>query len=135
MYTLHFLFFYAVFKKTGDLEAIRTMNEINLVILKSPFILLFFFSSLIAFILFLKNLILYKLISKEGFSSLIFLVGMFLCTAVKNVPLNKKLADFDFTDTSCRPGIEWNDYYKNWIKWNHIRTVSCFLSMVLLIIK
>jgi len=122
-------------KKTGDLEAIRTMNEINLVILKSPFILLFFFSSLIAFILFLKNLILYKLISKEGFSSLIFLVGMFLCTAVKNVPLNKKLADFDFTDTSCRPGIEWNDYYKNWIKWNHIRTVSCFLSMVLLIIK
>jgi uncharacterized membrane protein len=55
--------------------------------------------------------------------------------AWKNVPLNKKLADFDFTDTSCRPGIEWNDYYKNWIKWNHIRTVSCFLSMVLLIIK
>ncbi|MDA9671723.1 DUF1772 domain-containing protein [bacterium] len=111
------------------------MNEINLVILKSPFILLFFFSSLIAFILFLKNLILYKLISNEGFASLIFLVGMFLCTAVKNVPLNKKLADFDFTDASCRPGIEWNDYYKNWIKWNHIRTVSCFLSMVLLIIK
>ena len=94
--------------------------------------LLFFFSSFIAFILFLENLILYKLISNEGFASLIFLVGMFICTATKNVPLNNKLADFDFNDSTCNPEIEWNDYYKNWIKWNHIRTASCFLSMVLL---
>jgi len=122
-------------KKTGDSDAIRTMNAINVVILKSPFMLLFFFSSFIAFILFLENLILYKIISNEGFASLIFLVGMFICTATKNVPLNNKLADFDFNDSNRNPEIEWNDYYKNWIKWNHIRTASCFLSMVLLLIK
>ena len=122
-------------KKTSDLDAIRTMNAINQVILKSPFMLLFFFSSFIALILFLKNLILYKIISNEGFASLIFLVGMFSCTALKNVPLNNKLADFDFSDSSCNPKIEWNHYYKNWIKWNHIRTTSCFLSVVLLLIN
>ena len=121
-------------KKTRALDAIRTMNTINLMILKSPFMLLFFFSSFIAFILFLENLILYKLISNEGFASLIFLVGMFFCTAAKNVPLNNKLAVFDFNDSTYNPEIEWDDYYKNWIKWNHVRTASCFLSMVLLLV-
>ena len=121
--------------KVSHPEAIRTMNSINSVILKSPFMFLFFFSSFIAFIIFLENMILYKLISNEGFASIVFLIGMFLCTAIKNVPLNNKLADFDLNDSTSNPEIEWNDYYKNWIKWNHIRTTSCFLSMVLLLIK
>ena len=121
--------------KVSHIEAIHTMNSINTVILKSPFMFLFFFSSFVAFLIFLENLILYKLISNEGFASLIFLLGMFLCTATKNVPLNNKLADFDLNDSTSNPEIEWNDYYKNWIKWNHIRTASCFLSMVLLLIK
>ena len=121
--------------KISHREAILTMNSINSVILKSPFMLLFFFSSFIAFIIFFENLILHKIISNEGFASLIFLVGMFFCTAVKNVPLNDKLADFDFNDPSRNPEIEWSYYYKNWIKWNHIRTVSCFLSLVLLVLK
>ena len=121
--------------KISHQEAILTMNSINSVILKSPFMFLFFFSSFIAFIIFLENLILYKLISNEGFASIVFLIGMFLCTATKNVPLNNKLADFDLNDSTSNPEIEWNDYYKNWIKWNHIRTASCFSSMVLLLIK
>ena len=73
--------------------------------------------------------------SCKGFASLIFFLGMFICTAMKNVPLNNKLADFDFNDSNYNPEIEWNDYYKNWIKWNHVRTTSCFTSMVLLLIK
>jgi len=121
-------------KKINHLEAIRIMNTINSVILKSPFMFLFFLSSFIAVILFLKNLILLKIIHSQFLSSLIFLGGMFLCTATKNVPLNKKLANFNFNDTSCDPEIEWDYYYKNWIKWNHIRTVSCFVSAVLLVI-
>ena len=121
--------------KVSHPEAIRTMNSINSVILKSPFMFLFFFSSFIAFIIFLENLILYKLISNKGFASIVFLIGMSLCTATKNVPLNNKLADFDLNDSTSNPEIEWNDYYKNWIKWNHVRTTSCFTSMVLLLIK
>ena len=121
--------------KVSHSEAIRTMNSINSVILKSPFMFLFFLSSFIAFIMFLENLILNELTSNAGFASLIFLLGMFICTAMKNVPLNNKLANFDFNDSTCNPENEWNYYYKNWIKWNHIRTTSCFLSMVLLLIK
>jgi uncharacterized membrane protein len=121
--------------KVSHSEAIRTMNSINSVILKSPFMFLFFLSSFIAFIIFLENLILNELTSNAGFASLIFLLGMFICTATKNVPLNNKLADFDFNDSNCNPETEWNYYYKNWIKWNHIRTTSCFLSVVLLLIK
>ncbi|MAI86795.1 MAG: hypothetical protein CMF99_06505 [Candidatus Marinimicrobia bacterium] len=121
------------FKKINHLEAIRIMNSINSVILKSPFMFLFFFSSFIAAILFLKNLISFKIIYNQVLSSLIFLGGMLLCTATKNVPLNKKLANFN--DRTSDPEIEWDYYYKNWIKWNHIRTVSCFVAMVLLVIN
>ena len=78
-----FSFFYAILNKISHLEAIRAMNSINSVILKSPFMFLFFFSSIIAFIFFLENLFLHKLISNEGFASMVFLVGMFLCTAKK----------------------------------------------------
>mgnify|MGYP001203358405 CR=1 FL=1 len=120
--------------KINHLEAIRMMNTINSIILKSPFMFLFFLSSFISVILFLKNLILLKINYNQFLSSLIFLGGMFLCTASKNVPLNKKLANFDFNDTSSDPEIEWY-YYKNWIKWNHIRTASCFVSTVLLVIN
>ena len=118
--------------KVSHSEAIRTMNSINSVIIKSPFMFLFLFSSFIALIIFLENLFLYKLISNEGLASVIFLVGMFLCTAIKNVPLNNKLADFN--ESSCNPKIEWNYYYNNWIRWNHIRTASCFLSTVLILV-
>jgi len=119
----------------NSLNAIRTMNSINTVILKSPFMLLFFFSTFIAFILFLENFIFYKVLSYEGFASLIFITGMFLCTAIKNVPLNNKLANFKFDDPLSDSGIEWENYCTNWLKWNHVRTISCFLSMILLVFK
>ena len=122
-----------LFKKINHLEAIRIMNSINSIILKSSFIFLFFFSSFIAVILFLKNLISFKTIYNQVLSSLIFLGGMLLCAATKNVPLNKRLANVN--DTTSDPKIEWDYYFKNWIKWTHIRKVSCFVAMVLLVIN
>ena len=119
--------------KHNPSEAIKIMNSINQVILKSPFIILFFFSSFIALVLFIDNLISKTLISVQGFASLIFLVGMFLCTALKNVPLNRKLNDFH--DSKNDPEAEWMYYYKHWLKWNHVRTASCFISMLLLVLS
>ena len=116
--------------KIDHKEAINAMSSINLVILKSPFMILFFFSSFIALVLFLESLFVYEILSFRGFASLVFLIGMFLCTAVKNIPLNDKLASFN---DSLSPEIEWNYYYKNWIMWNHVRTASCFLSMAILL--
>ena len=119
--------------KNNPSEAINIMNSINQVILKSPFIILFFFSSFIALVLFIDNLISKTLISDQGFASLIFLVGMFLCTALKNMPLNRKLNDFN--DSKNDPEEEWMYYYKHWLKWNHVRTVSCFISTLLLVLS
>ena len=118
--------------KIGHIEAIKAMNSINLVILKSPFMILFFFSSFIALVLFLESLFVYEILSFRGFASLVFLAGMFLCTAIKNIPLNDKLANFN---DSLSPEIEWNYYYENWMMWNHVRTLSCFISMTLLTIN
>ena len=132
---VYFAFSFFVMQSLNRLshsDAILFMNSINLFILKSPFMLLFFFSSFLAVILFLESLILYKLLSNQGFAGLIFILGMFLCTAIKNVPLNDKLASFN---DSLSPEIEWNYYYKNWIIWNHVRTLSCFISMTLLTIN
>jgi uncharacterized membrane protein len=84
-------------------------------------------------VLFIDNLISKTLISDQGFASLIFLVGMFLCTALKNVPLNRKLNDFH--DSKNDPEAEWMYYYKHWLKWNHVRTASCFISMLLLVLS
>ncbi len=116
--------------KIDHKEAIKAMNSINLVILKSPFMILFFFSSFVALVLFLESLFVYEILSSRGFASLVFLAGMFLCTAIKNVPLNDKLASFN---DSLSPEIEWNYYYKNWTMWNHVSTVSCLLSMTILL--
>ena len=130
---VYFAFSFFVMKSLNKIdhkEAIKVMSSINLVILKSPFMILFFFSSFIALALFLKSLFAYDLLSSRGFASLVFLAGMFLCTAIKNVPLNDKLASFN---DSLSPEIEWNYYYKNWIMWNHVRTASCFLSMAILL--
>ena len=130
---VYFAFSFFVMQSLNEIdhkEAIKAMSSINLVILKSPFMILFFFSSFIALVLFLESLFVYKILSLRGFASLVFLAGMFLCTALKNVPLNDKLANFN---DSISPEIEWNYYYKNWIMWNHVRTASCFLSMAILL--
>ena len=116
--------------KIDHKEAIKAMNFINLVILKSPFMILFFFSSFVALALFLESLFVNEILSSRGFASLVFLAGMFLCTTVKNVPLNDKLASFN---DSLSFEIEWNYYFKNWTMWNHVRTASCFLSMTILL--
>lgn len=69
--------------KASYSQAIRIMNLINSVILNSPFMFLFFFSSFIAFIIFLENFIIYKHTSSEGLASAVFLIGMLICTAEK----------------------------------------------------
>jgi uncharacterized membrane protein len=130
---VYFAFSFFVMQSLNEIdhkEAIKAMSSINLVILKSPFMILFFFSSFIALALFLKSIFAYEILSSRGFASLVFLIGMFLCTAIKNVPLNGKLASFN---DSLSPEIEWNYYYKNWTMWNHVRTASCFLSMAILL--
>ena len=135
---VYFAFSFFVMRSLNELsgsEAIRIMTIINNIILKSPFMVLFFCSTVIAFLLVTTSLFFNKLFSYEAFSGFIFIIGMFLCTITRNVPLNKKLENLSFGDIKYEPEIEWSNYYHNWTKWNHVRTATCFVSSALLLIS
>jgi uncharacterized membrane protein len=61
----------------------------------------------------------------------VYFVGMFVCTIVFNVPLNKSLARLD--PNSDNADQTWFRYLKTWTSWNHLRTVSSLITYVLCI--
>ena len=60
---------------------------------------------------------------------LIYIIGMFVCTAVFNVPLNNRLADVP--ESKSGVSNNWVTYYRKWTRWNHFRGVCSLVSMVL----
>ena len=57
-----------------------------------------------------------------------YIIGPFAITALRNVPLNDKLAKVKPTEGS----EEWSDYQVNWQRWNHIRTYIGLFSIIFL---
>ncbi len=49
-------------------------------------------------------------------------MGMFVCTAGFNVPLNDALAAAD--PASAEATALWARYLNDWTLWNHVRTIS-----------
>ncbi len=114
-------------------EGTRAMNAINTVIVKTAFLPLFFISS----IAHLGLVILAMMTDMEGSYLLgsagaIYVVGMFFTTMFGNVPLNNSLAEY--TEASEKQTDVWNDYLQRWVRLNHIRTISCTVSMVLMLV-
>ncbi len=61
---------------------------------------------------------------------LLYLVGCFLVTGTRNVPLNKALA---VKDANSEDGAElWAHYLSRWTFWNHIRTVASLAAAALI---
>lgn len=117
--------------RLGDAKATDAMNSINDVILRSWFMVLFFgstvlFATLIAIALFSTDLAGRLMLIVSG---LIYVLGMFVCTAVFNVPLNNRLAHVKIEDSN--QSEVWTIYFKRWTRWNHLRAVSSTTSMVL----
>lgn len=112
----------------GYQEAISAMNSINREIVRPGFMLLFFGSSFTALLV----LILILFFDSAPFSgvliigSLLYLIGMFGCTAVFNVPLNNRLMAAVGSGKDLER--EWSYYLKKWTRWNHIRTICCAMS-------
>ncbi len=56
----------------------------------------------------------------------VYVLGVFLVTAICNVPMNKRL------DGLAHRGAEaagyWPDYVRNWSLWNHVRTASSVIA-------
>lgn len=119
------------FDQLGATQATNAMNAINEVILRSWFMLLFFGSTLLfailgAIALFNADLAGSWLLFATG---LIYVVGMFLCTAMFNVPLNNRLAEVNDDDSA--KAETWTLYFKKWTLWNHLRGAYSLAGLVL----
>ena len=115
----------------GAARAADAMNAINEVILRSWFMLLFFGSTLLYAVLaavavFDTDLAARWLLFSSGS---IYLIGMFLCTAVFNVPLNNRLAAA--VDDERVKAETWAHYFTHWTRWNHLRSICSLTTLVL----
>ena len=112
-------------------NAVDAMNAINEVILRSWFMPLFFGTSLLCLLLAVLALFDWSdpnapLLLTAG---LTYFGGMFLCTIFFNIPLNNRLAKAK-EENGDKLQI-WSHYYKNWSRWNHLRTASSLIACVL----
>ncbi len=57
---------------------------------------------------------------------LLYIVGSFLLTMFVNVPMNNRL---ERTDDAY-----WPEYLRRWTIWNHVRTLACLASAVILLL-
>lgn len=119
------------FDQLGAEKATEVMNVINEIILRSWFMALFFGSSLLYALLSLIALTNTEIPGRWLVISagLVYVIGMFLCTAIFNVPLNNRLAAAGENQRSLT--AMWALYYLQWTRWNHIRTASSLLSFLL----
>jgi uncharacterized membrane protein len=113
--------------------AIEAMNAINRVILRSAFMPLFFGSTLLALVLVVTGLVYPE--SRAGYdgiaAGMIYFGGMFVCTVMRNVPLNDCLVDH--VQGSDDAEQAWKDYRTDWTRWNHVRSISSLVAMAILI--
>ena len=117
------------FDELPGARAADAMNAINEVILRSWFMPLFFASTLLYAALAVVALIDSGLAGRWLIlaAGLIYVIGMFLCTAARNVPLNNRLAA---TAGDARAAAEtWAHYRQHWTRWNHLRSVCSLAAM------
>lgn len=127
-------FIMTALSRVAGAGGVATMQEVNLVIVRSPFIVLFFASTLMAATLAIIGL--FDLGQTRGVALLaggvIYGVGMFGVTLLFNVPLNNALAAIDPLE-AVSSGV-WPNYLRDWTNWNHVRTVSCVMASGLFVV-
>jgi len=61
-------------------------------------------------------------------AGILYLVGSFLVTILRNVPMNERLGHLDAG--SSQADEYWPAYVRGWTRWNHVRTGASLLSAV-----
>ncbi len=119
--------------KLPTAEGVAAMQSINRVILASPFMVLFFTTTLSS-----AAMVVLGIINWGGAGGMalviagdVYVIGMFGVTAAFNVPLNTAL---DAVDPKSHAATDvWHRYLRIWTRWNHLRTVASLLSTGLFI--
>jgi uncharacterized membrane protein len=120
--------------RIGPSAGIAAMNAINVDIVRSLFIPLYFGTTLAGAVLAVIGLLRWG--EPGAFASLaggvIYVAGMFVVTMLFNVPLNNALATVD--PASGEGATVWARYLKDWTLWNHMRTVACTVATIFFVL-
>ena len=117
----------------GRPAGMAAMQSINRIIVRSLFLPLFFASSLACLLLAVFGVMQWGSAGawQMVIGGTLYVTGMLAVTAAANVPLNNAL---EATDAGGPDGeAMWRRYMQRWLPWNHVRTVSCTASLVLLV--
>jgi uncharacterized membrane protein len=119
--------------RIGQAAGIMAMNAINVVIVQSLFMPLFLGTTLASLLLAVAAAFRW---GEPGAAVMLaggalYVIGMFVCTAVIHVPLNHALAAVD--PTSVEGASLWARYLTDWTLWNHVRTISSTVACALFI--
>jgi uncharacterized membrane protein len=122
------------FARIAPAAGIAAMNAINIDIVKSVFMPLFFGTTLAAAIL--AGLALSRWSGPGSMAVLtggvIYVIGMLGVTLVFNVPLNDALAAAD--PSSAEGASLWARYVRDWTFWNHVRLIASIVASVLFVV-
>lgn len=119
--------------RIDPVHGVSAMNAINIAILRSPFMPLFFGTTLAS--LALVGMALFRW-GEPGAAAMlaagvIYVPGMFLCTMFFNVPLNNALTAVEPASAAAAP--VWTRYLQHWTLWNHARTIASTVACALYI--
>ncbi len=119
----------ASFARLPAAQGIAAMQQINLTIINPAFMAVFMGLAALSLVLGAKALLGW---SEAGAAWLLagaiaYLVGCFLVTIIFNVPLNDRLAAVD--PAGAEGATVWATYLRDWLPWNHVRTVACTVSL------
>jgi uncharacterized membrane protein len=117
-------FIMTALRRIEPLQATASMNSINATILGSLFMPFFYGTTLASLVLVFVGL---TRRSEPGAMAMlaggiIYIIGMFLCTIVFNVPLNNALGAVNAD--SGEAARVWARYLNDWTFWNHLRTIA-----------
>lgn len=134
---VYFAFSTFVMTALGRLDqaaGIAAMNAINVDIVRSLFMPLFLGTTAAGAALVVMGAL---RLSEPGAVSMIaggglYVIGMFVVTVAFNVPLNDALAAVQ--PSSPEAGVVWAAYLKDWVLWNHVRTVASAVASALFIV-
>lgn len=112
-------------------NAVSVMQAINVTIVNPLFLLIFLGTPLASGILIIAALASWQT-HQSGLvvaGGLAYLLGCLLVTVAFNIPLNNQLARVSVQ--SAEAETAWRNYAVSWTRWNHIRTISAVLALVL----
>jgi uncharacterized membrane protein len=120
--------------RIGQAPGIMAMNAINVAIEQSLFMPIFLGTTLTSLVLAVFAMFRWGETGATAMATagLLYVVGMFVCTMVFNVPLNNALAAVD--PASAEAASLWARYLGDWTLWNHVRTISSTAASVLFVV-